>query len=313
LLSREIKTENFLWIDISSPTTADLEKIGKQFHLDPSTIHDCLEPEHLPKLESLNDVHFVILRSYDFEADKKSDSVQTITNKVALFVSATFLITISRQEQVFVRELFDKTLTESKEKTHSTYALANEIMYRVTKTYEVGLLSVYKTFDSFEQDVFNKSKKLKLVQSYLLKRRINIMRRVLSLMKEPIIGLMAVAPPKCRLDYKNTKDFIDKMTYQADVVHDNLVSLLSLQISLASQVTNEASHRTNEVMRTLTIVSIFFMPLNFIAGVYGMNFESMPFLKSTIGFWLILLLMLGSTTFIYRWLHQKGWLHSKDL
>jgi magnesium transporter len=177
----------------------------------------------------------------------------------------------------------------------------------------VGLLSVYKTFDSFEQDVFNKSKKIKLVQSYLLKRRINIMRRVLSLMKEPIVGLMALAPPKCRLDYKNTKDFIDKMTYQADVVHDNLVSLLSLQISLASQVTNEASHRTNEVMRTLTIVSIFFMPLNFISGIYGMNFDSMPFLKSSFGFWLILLLMLGSTTFIYRWLNQKGWLHSKDL
>lgn len=310
--TREIKTDSFQWIDIIDPSTVDLEKIGKQFLLDPSTIHDCLEPEHLPKLETMNDVHFVILRAYDFEADKKSDSVQTITNKVALFISPQFLITIHRQEQPYIRELFEKTQNDIKEKVFLTYALANEIMFRVTKTYEVGLLSVYKSFDSFEQDVFNKNKKIKLVQSYLLKRRINIMRRVLSLMKEPIAGLMAVAPPKCRLDYKNTKEFIDKMTYQADVVHDNLVSLLSLQISLASQITNEASHRTNEVMRTLTIVSIFFMPLNFLSGLYGMNFQNMPFLQSQIGFWLVLLAMITSAMVIYSWFNKKGWLQSRD-
>ncbi|MBY0385056.1 hypothetical protein K2X05_07845 [bacterium] len=310
--TREIKVDSFHWVDIIDPSTTDLEKIGKQFLLDPTTIHDCLEPEHLPKLEIMNDTHFVILRAYDFEADKKSDSVQTITNKVAIFVSPQFLITIHRQEQPYIHELFEKTQKEIKEKVSSTYSLANEIMFKVTKTYEVGLMSVYKSFDAFEQDVFNKNKKIKLVQSYLLKRRINIMRRVLSLMKEPIGGLMAAAPPKCRLDYKNTKEFIDKMTYQADVIHDNLVSLLSLQISLASQVTNEASHKTNEVMRTLTIVSIFFMPLNFIAGVYGMNFEKMPFLNSSIGFWVILLMMIASTMLIYSWFQKKGWLSSKD-
>ncbi len=310
--TREIKTEGFLWLDIIDPSTSDLEKIGKQFQIDPAIIHDCLEPEHLPKLETMNDMHFVILRAYDFEADKKSDSVQTITNKVAIFISPQFLITIHRQEQPYIRELFEKINIEIKDKSVSTYALANEIMFRVTKTYEFGLLAVYKLFDSFEQDVFNKSKKIKLVQSYLLKRRINIMRRVLSLMKEPIVGLMMVAPPKCRLDYKNTKEFVDKMTYQADVVHDNLVSLLSLQISLASQVTNEASHRTSEVMRTLTIVSIFFMPLNFIAGIYGMNFESMPLLNSQVGFWIILLAMITSSMVIYSWFNRKGWLKFRE-
>ncbi len=310
--TREIKTDSFHWVDITDPTTADLEKIGKQFSLDATAIHDCMEPEHLPKHETLNDVHFVILRAYDFEADRKSDSVQTITTKVAIFISQQFLITIHRQEQPYIRELFEKTQIDSKDKIFSTFALANEIIYRVTKTYEVALHGMYKLFDSFEQDVFNKNKKVKLVQSYLLKRRINIMRRVLSLMKEPILGLMMASPPKCRQDYKNTKEFIDKMSYQTDVVHDNLVSLLSLQISLASQLTNEASHKTSEVMRTLTIVSIFFMPLNFLAGIYGMNFSWMPFLNDQIGFWVILIVMIASTMGVYGWFQQKGWLQSKD-
>lgn len=310
---REIKTDSFLWVDLIDPSTADLEKIGKQFQLDPTTIHDCLEPEHLPKYETVNNTHFIILRAYDFEASKKSDSVQTITNKVALFISNEFLITIHRQEQVYIKELFDKTLSESKDKAQSTHALANEIMFRVAKTYDVGLMTVYKSFDSFEQDVFSKTKKIKLVQSYLLKRRINVMRRVLTLMKEPVSGLMMSSPPKCRLDFKNTKEFLDKMSYQADVVHDNLVSLLSLQIALASQYTNEASHRTNEVMRVLTIVSIFFMPLNFIAGLYGMNFSSMPGLQFDFGFWLIILFMIFTTMVTYFWIRRHGWLtSSKD-
>jgi magnesium transporter len=96
------------------------------------------------------------------------------------------------------------------------------------------------------------------------------------------------------------------------VVHDNLVSLLSLQISLASQLTNEASHKTSEVMRTLTIVSIFFMPLNFLAGLYGMNFSWMPFLNDQIGFWVILIVMIASTMGVYSWFQQKGWLQSRD-
>ena len=59
--TREIKTDSFHWVDITDPTTADLEKIGKQFSLDATAIHDCMEPEHLPKHETLNETHFVIL------------------------------------------------------------------------------------------------------------------------------------------------------------------------------------------------------------------------------------------------------------
>lgn len=310
---REIRRLGFLWLDITNPHLGDLQKIGTEYKLDLSTINDCLEPEHLPKYEIIDNTTFIILRAYDAESNKKSDKVQTITNKVAMFFSNEFLITIHRLEQPFIREMFDKMNTpEMQDKTYSTFLVANDIMFKVARTYEHAITSVYQAFEAFEQDVFNKTKKVKMVQSYLLKRRIDIVHRVLTLMKDPVVGLMNSAQGKTRLEFKNTKEYVDKLIYQIDVVHDNLVALLNLQLSIASQITNEASRKTNEVMRVLTIFSVFFMPINFLASIYGMNFEHMPLLREEAGFWIMLGLMAVVTLWIFGWFLKKGFMQSRD-
>lgn len=309
---REIRRPGFIWIDIINPLATDLQKIGLEYKLDMSTINDCLEPEHLPKFEIIDNTTFIILRTYDYESNKKSDKVQTITNKVAMFFSNEFVITVHRQEQLFIKEIFDKLNNDQPDNIFSTHALANDIIYKVAKTYEFAIHSVYESFDAFEQDVFNKNKKIKMVQSYMLKRRIDIVRRVLTLMKDPVVGLMNSAQSKIRLDFKNTKEYVDKLIYQMDVVHDNLVALLSLQLALASQLTNEASRKTSEVMRVLTIFSAFFLPINFIGSVYGMNFSYMPFVNDDYGFWVILALMLVVTAWIFIWFLKKGFISNSD-
>ena len=82
---------------------------------------------------------------------------------------------------------------------------------------------------------------------------------------------------------------------------DDLNNLLNLYISLSSQ-------KTNEIMKTLTIFSIFFMPLTFIAGIYGMNFHFMPELDYKWGYPIIIFIMFIITLIIYYWLKRKKWL-----
>lgn len=311
---REIRRPGFTWLDIVNPEVSDLKKIGQEYKLDLSTINDCLEPEHLPKYEIIDNTTFIILRAYDLESNKKSDKVQTITNKVAMFFSSEFIITIHRIDQSFIKDMFEKmNAPENQEKTFSTYLVANDIMYKVARTYEHAVTMVYQLFEAFEQDVFNKNKKVKMVQSYLLKRRIDVVHRVLTLMKDPVVGLMNSAQGKIRLEFKNTKEYMDKLIYQMDVVHDNLVALLNLQLALQSQVTNEASRKTNEVMRILTIFSVFFMPINFIASIYGMNFEHIPLLRNESGFWIVIGFMCIVTLWIFTWFLKKGFMGSRDL
>jgi magnesium transporter len=87
----------------------------------------------------------------------------------------------------------------------------------------------------------------------------------------------------------------------ADEIFDNLNNLLMIQLSLAS-------HRTNEVVRVLTIFSAFFLPLTFIVGIYGMNFDIMPELRWRLGYPAALGGMLLVCVAIYMWFRRNGWL-----
>ena len=102
-------------------------------------------------------------------------------------------------------------------------------------------------------------------------------------------------------ELNNLKDMLLKVHTSSDQVLDNSTTLLNTYISLTSQ-------RTNEVVRLLTIFSVFVMPLTFIVGIYGMNFDVMPELRWQFGYPAVILLMILVTFTIYVWFKRKDWL-----
>jgi magnesium transporter len=101
--------------------------------------------------------------------------------------------------------------------------------------------------------------------------------------------------------YQDLKENAESYHFWADQLHEDLIALLGIHVTLAS-------HRTNEVMRVLTVFSAFFLPLTFIVGIYGMNFEAMPELRSKYGYPAVLLIMLGVSTAIFIWFRRRVWL-----
>ena len=89
--------------------------------------------------------------------------------------------------------------------------------------------------------------------------------------------------------------------FYADELMEEVNNLLSIHLAMAS-------HRTNEVMRVLTVFSAFFLPLTFIVGIYGMNFDRMPELRSPWGYPIVMLLMVGISWAIFAWFRRRGWL-----
>jgi magnesium transporter len=100
---------------------------------------------------------------------------------------------------------------------------------------------------------------------------------------------------------QDLRDYYVKADTQLEEVYENIHSLLNIYISLSSQ-------RTNEVMRTLTVFTAFFLPLTFIVGVYGMNFKYMPELEAHWGYPGVIGLMLAITIAVWIWFKRKGWL-----
>ena len=99
-------------------------------------------------------------------------------------------------------------------------------------------------------------------------------------------------------DLLETNDFL---FFIAEGLHENVNNLINLHLSLAS-------HQTNEVMGVLTIISVFFLPLTFIVGVYGMNFDHMPELHYKGSYFAVWGIMIGITVVIYFWFKRNKWL-----
>jgi magnesium transporter len=126
------------------------------------------------------------------------------------------------------------------------------------------------------------------------------MRRMLSHTLDAVQRLVPASEPTAPL-YQDLRENAESMHYYADELVDDVNNLLSIQLALAS-------HRTNEVVRILTVFSVFFLPLTFIVGVYGMNFEYMPELRERWGYPAVLAGMGVVTLAIFLWFRSRGWL-----
>ena len=138
-----------------------------------------------------------------------------------------------------------------------------------------------------------------LKKLYFIKRKIDVIRRILILTYDIIDHIDS---PQSGTAYtRDTRDMYIRMTNIFDSLSDNTNQLLTIYFSVSAQ-------KTNEIIRVLTLFSVFFMPLTFIVGIYGMNFDFMPELKWRLGYPAVLLSMAIVTIVIYLWFRKKGWL-----
>jgi len=107
---------------------------------------------------------------------------------------------------------------------------------------------------------------------------------------------------------QSVKDAGGALYFFADEMAESITSLLNLHLSMSMHRTTEASYRTGEIVRILTIFSIFLLPLNVITGIYGMNFDHMPELRFHFGYPAALAIMVSTLLVIFWWLSRKGWL-----
>ncbi|MGE0528004.1 MAG: CorA family divalent cation transporter [Bdellovibrionales bacterium] len=310
-----IDFHGFHWLDIGNPTPERLNALAETYDLHPTSVQDCLQPEHLPKYEMINDVGFVVLRAYDPECTREADTVQELTRKIAVFYADRFVITIHRKDLPFI---FDRLARWKDPKLNQDPAVTAEniladLLNEVVRSYDRPVMDCVANLEIFEMEIFGArtQRKFRIQNGYYLKRKASVFKRMLRATIEPVNRIMGNAEEYLHPHFRNVKDQIDSIYFYADEISESISSLLNLHISLASQKTNEASHRTNEVMRVLTIFSCFFLPTNFIASIYGMNFAYMPETQWHYGFYFALGLMAAVAVGILFWFRKRGWLRRR--
>ena len=290
-----------LWLDIDAED-AELERsILTDFGIHQLAIQDALRQRHPPKLESFNDYLFILLKGLD----AKTEGIQFGVIQLALFIGKRFLITRHNKASLSANWLFDQIKTDHTNVEMTPGALAIKLSGRLVRRYVQILLDLELRLDDIEDEMFKKPNDRLLSELTGYKSRLRHLARTSNYHQHIVQNLQRESSPFIAesLDH----DIVD--LYEQV---ERSQSLAALYYEVARDLTDGylamSSHRLNNVMQILTVFTVIFVPLTFLAGVYGMNFQNMPELSSSAGYFVVLSVMLVSAIGQFFYFRRKGWI-----
>lgn len=289
---KETKFDSFDWIDLISPTNEELQAITAQHRLNYFLVSDSMEPGHLPKIEQHDGFTFIILRAYTAQIENSATTVHELSGKVAFFIRDGLLITVHRSNFPFLLDIKD-TLDSSTDIHHLVIHIFNHIV----NSYVEPASWHASHMDEIEKVIFLKDlKRVSQEDLYYQKAELRISKKLL-LLTQSVLNQYAM-PVEHQTALQDVKDSLVRLILEYEEALEDSNSLMNTYLSLTAQ-------KSNDVMKLLTIFSAFFLPLTFIVGVYGMNFDIMPELKWHYGYLFVVLLMLAISLIIYFWFRRR--------
>jgi magnesium transporter len=287
----------FIWRDVTAPSKEELHALSDQYDLHSLYMEDCLDPGHLPKYENVEGKLFVILRTWNNDGPAEVDTITSLTTKVALFTGKQFFLSVHRKQLTVIQDVQQKWIGTEESPESVLFA---RIAEKVLDSFRPPLEKLTFDMEKLESRIFlGKKHNDLLARFYALRRRIWLMKRLVWMNKEVLERYQIHEPINPGL--QECMDTATDLLFLLDDIMESTSNLTSLHLALES-------HRTNEVMRVLTIFSVFFLPLTFIVGIYGMNFEHMPELKWYYGYPMAIASMGIITVSIAAWFRHRGWM-----
>lgn len=294
--------DTLLWLDLTDEN-ADSEQqlLQREFGLHPLAIQDAQRDRHPPKLEAFDGHSFLLLKELAADAT----TVEFATVQLALFIGERFLVTRHSGPSASIDGLFAQLPQEAGLFAQGSAALAMQLCRRMIQRYLKILLELEPRLEELEHEIMAHPHDAILAELLRYKSELKKFRRVFVYHEHLFRELTGKAFPA--LDGENRHQIVDVYEQQ-----ERASSLTGLYYELAADLVDGyisiASHRLNQIMKVLTIVMAIFVPLSFLAGIYGMNFENMPELHSTSGYF-ILLSVMGAIAFgLLAVFRAKKWL-----
>jgi magnesium transporter len=293
------ETEKFKWIDVLDLQIEEIRNISAEYDINHLLLEDCIDPNHLPKFEDLGDLTFLLTRVNTNTERLNLNTISDVSTKLGIFLKDNLILTVHRVENDVVSKLL-KDLKEGKINDVNPYKIVLELAQNIFKSYEEENLILLEQMERMENEIFMKniSNATQIKRLYRFKRKVGLNQKVLNLSSEWVnsfdkLPLEAVEIKDLKDSYKDSLSDYDHLTIQT-------ANLISMYLALSDQ-------KANQVMKMLAIYSVYFLPITFIAGLYGMNFKFMPELEHPYGYFATLgvMVLIVIITFIY--FRRKKW------
>ena len=296
-------TSTVSWINLTGIHDLNLiDSFGKNFGIHPLALEDILNTQHRPKVEVMEGYVLIILKMLFFNEEKQSIEAE----QVSLILGPHFVLSFQEREgDVFdgVRERLRRSSGRISQRgpDYLAYALLDSIV----DSYFHILEKVGDRLVELEEGLSLHPDQGTLLTIHHFKRQLMGLRKSVWPMREVVSGLqrdeLALIDESTGMFLRDLYDHTIQVIDTTEVYRDTLSGLLDLYMS-------NISHRMNEVMKVLTIMATIFIPLTFIAGIYGMNFEYIPELKWRWGYFGVWGFMLACVAGMLIYFKRKKWL-----
>ncbi|HLM25023.1 MAG TPA: magnesium/cobalt transporter CorA [Pyrinomonadaceae bacterium] len=292
-----------IWVDMESPTEVDERVLLDVFHFHPLTVEDCRENRHYPKIEEFDGYLYFIV--HGVRADISPERFNTI--ELDGFLGPNYVITYHHDKFRSIDNVKQLLHTTPVACHRGTAFLLHQILDQVVDYYSPVLDDFDERIDQLEDDIFTLKRPNNEILSEImdLKRSVLRLRRIsgkqMDILHRMSRGEFSLIPEEMRPFYRDVYDHLVRVVDLAENYRDLISGSLEAYLSVVS-------NRLNEIMKVLTIFSAVMLPLTFIAGVYGMNFENMPEVHSRYGYYGVWAFMIAVAVAMLLFFKRRGWI-----
>lgn len=292
---------SILWLDLQGLSIEEDNELLEKFAIHPLAIQDAMRPRHPPKIERFDNFLFILFRGLGTEGE----GLDTRPIQLSIFVAERALVTRHTNPSDSVDWLFDRLRSDSSLIQSGTGALAIRLSNRLARRYVQMLLELEPRLDEIEDEMFRNPDDALLAELTGYKSSLRKLTRTASYHRD------------VATDLRNTEDLLIDPSLIHEIVDlyeqiERTQSLANMYYQICNDLTDGylglSSHRLNRVMQLLTIITVIFVPLTFMAGIYGMNFTNMPELATKYGYFVLIAIMLVVAILQVVYFRRKRWL-----
>ncbi|MBN8191661.1 magnesium/cobalt transporter CorA [Bacillus sp. NTK074B] len=290
------KDVKWYWVDFSEPTSKDIRLLKLYFRFHPLAIEDCLDDfSQRPKLDFYEQYIFVLMHGIN---PKTHDS-----HEVNMFVNSSFIVTFHKQNVNELNHLWEEVKEEGEQL--SPFKIMHGIVDRLVDEYFPLIYKIEDRLNTIEDNTNEEADSDLMDELFDIRHDMSKLRRTLVPMRDLLY----------RISNSGRLNALKEEQLYFNDVYDHLIKLVEMLESyreFSSDIRDNYlsinSDKMNNIMMTLTVITTIFMPLTFIAGLYGMNFVYMPELDERSGYFIVLGVMGLIALIMFGFFMKIGWL-----
>jgi magnesium transporter len=295
-------TETVTWINVDSlGNTRVIEELGKCFTIHPLILEDILNTEQRPKMEDLESYIYLNLKMLSYLDKEKDVKVE----HVSILIGSNFLISFQEDIGDIFDPVRERIRKDGRIRKFGSDYLAYALIDGIVDNYFVVMEKLEERVEDLEEELVVNPTQQSLHKISRLKRDMIFLRKSVWPLREVINSLERSESPLIK---ESTSIYLRDVYDHTIQVIDTLETFRDMVSGMIDIYLSGLSYKMNEIMKVLTLIATIFIPLTFVVGLYGMNFENMPEIKWEFGYYSVLIVMVIMVVGMLTYFRGKKWI-----